>query len=746
MHRFIVRAFLTFLMLPVLSSAARTQEAATGRRAQVQRIVFTLNIAAKEYGLGVAGGRVVNPGEYGEAVDFTAAAAAQYERAAQEAGLSAAKNSALKNDFKFLQAKVRDKEAPEDVRRLAEGLRVSLEKSFGVSTHALPMSRPSLDSGRRIYLQNCAACHGAAGDGKGPAAAALQPPPPAFTEKDFMRAASPLSFFQTVAVGVGGTAMASWAETLSESERWDVVAYLWSFTLSPRDIEKAEKIYERARGRLPGEFKSLKFWAERSELEASALLTGRPEAGLSGEEAALLSAYWRSARKLEAGGEGDSAPQDEIVSVIAQVKASLAGSLEFFDRGAFKDSADAALEAYLRYERIEARAASKAPEDNRYLESAFPLLRAKLLQAAPRAEIINSKSGIEARLDRLRRALDRSSSPAVAFLQSLTIILREGFEAILIIAALIAYLKRAGHADKLRTVYRGAALGVAASFATAWAAQRFLRTSALNQESLEGVVMLAAAAVLFYVSFWLLAKAEAEKWRSFIRGQLQGALGSGSAAMLGFAAFLAVYREGFETVLFYQALLGFAAVNKAIVLAGFLAGAALLAVLFVSFYRLEVRIPMRTFFVATSGMLYALAFSFMGRGLHELQGAGWVSLHPFVWMRELPFLGIYPTWETLMGQALLVMALAAGWAFTRRKALSPEMSDPDGNLVEQVGGDDEGQLRKEIGSRRQNGAHNGDGQQSVPAVMAQHPGLDDAQADQNENYDGQLKHRSEADA
>ncbi|MBI2068978.1 MAG: cytochrome c/FTR1 family iron permease [Elusimicrobia bacterium] len=255
---------------------------------------------------------------------------------------------------------------------------------------------------------------------------------------------------------------------------------------------------------------------------------------------------------------------------------------------------------------------------------------------------------------------ETQTPPWALFVQSLTIILREGMEAILILAAIIAYLRRSGNAGKVRHVVHGALLAVAASVATAWVMEQVFGASKLDQEALEGITMLVAVAVLFYVSNWLISKIETRRWQNFIQDKVAGALSSRNITALSLAAFLAVYREGFETVLFYKALHGLSAqAGPAPLWSGFLAGCALLAVLFLIIERLGYRLALKQFFMGTSAFLFLMAFSFMGRGIAELQEAGWLPSSSGAWLPKIPFLGIYPTLETTMGQLLVLAALAA---------------------------------------------------------------------------------------
>lgn len=208
----------------------------------------------------------------------------------------------------------------------------------------------------------------------------------------------------------------------------------------------------------------------------------------------------------------------------------------------------------------------------------------------------------------------------------------------------------------------GASLVTAAGFAT------LFRSATRHQEVLEGITMLVAAGVLFWVSYWLISKIELQKWQAFVRAQMQKALTSRRALALAAVAFLAVYREGFETVLFYAALFttsdGSAAATAGII-AGLGVGFAALCLVYFLMQRYSVRLPLKPFFAITSSFLYIMAFSFAGQGVAELQEAGVVSITPLDWVPAVPALGIFPTTQTLVSQLLIATALVGAllWVF-----------------------------------------------------------------------------------
>lgn len=165
--------------------------------------------------------------------------------------------------------------------------------------------------------------------------------------------------------------------------------------------------------------------------------------------------------------------------------------------------------------------------------------------------------------------------------------------------------------------------------------------------------------VLFSVSYWLISKAEAKRWHAYIQARVQEALSGRRLFALVGVSFLAVYREAFETVLFYQALWLQSQNTQAFVIWGFLCGTVLVAALVYGIFKLQVKIPLRLFFGVSSALLYLLAFVFAGEGIKDLQAVGWISETPFSWAPQLPILGIYPTVETLLAQGILVLLLIA---------------------------------------------------------------------------------------
>ena len=307
------------------------------------------------------------------------------------------------------------------------------------------------------------------------------------------------------------------------------------------------------------------------------------------------------------------------------------------------------------------------------VEYKFAEVKRLMTETAPNKEVRTSIDELNKMLRDDGNSLDgREESGWTVFVASLLILLREGLEAILVVAAIVAYLVRSGNGHMTKVVYWNGIAAVAVSAVLAIALQHLFPISGANQEILEGATMLLAVVVLFFVSNWMVSKAEAEAWKSYIQGKVSSAITAGSAFALGAAAFLAVFREGAETILFYQALLADAGEHITMVWYGFAVGAVCLVVLFAAIRYGSMRIPLRPFFIGTSILMYIMAIAFAGGGIKELQEADVVSVTPVPFVGSVDLLGIYPTVETLVPQAILiVLAVLSYCYYTRKSAATP---------------------------------------------------------------------------
>jgi high-affinity iron transporter len=359
---------------------------------------------------------------------------------------------------------------------------------------------------------------------------------------------------------------------------------------------------------------------------------------------------------------------------LAALRRGLAGVAELAGRGEADEAASAMTAVYWgQFEPIERFVAARKPQDVRPLEVRFGMIRGEVGAgrngAALDAEFAALLTEVETALGRSRA--EPASTFGSAFANSFIVIVREGAEVILLLAMLIALAVKAegnpgaARSGALRAVAWGVGLAVVASLGTAWGLNRVVAAAqGRSRDLLEGLVMLAAAGVLFYVSYWLIAQSESRRWLEFLKRQAQRGAGLGGRGTLALTAFLGVYREGAETALMYQALLGTQGQSRAGLLglaAGLGAGLVLLAALALVVRATSVRLPLRAFFKVSGAVLFGMAVVFAGNAIFELQECGLLKTTtlagagPLAWLgRGIPLLGLYPNAQTLSVQGLLL--------------------------------------------------------------------------------------------
>lgn len=343
--------------------------------------------------------------------------------------------------------------------------------------------------------------------------------------------------------------------------------------------------------------------------------------------------------------------------------------------GRYDEAERSRLEAYAMFENgMEQRLANRAVSLTRELEGLFwegtggqKGLATLLREKAPAEQIEGQIAQLRTKLAEANTFLAAGLTGLLAFLNSLAIIIREGLEAVLIIGAILGYLRATAAPGKYSLwVYLGVAAALALSVLTWIAARSLITISVANREMLEGITSLIAVAVLFYVTNWLFHKVYVINWLTFVKEQVSQALNDGRAIVLAGLGFTVVYREGFETVLFYQALLFDAEVGP--VLLGFGVGLVIILAVSYAILKFSKRLPLKPFFTGTGILLLLLAFSLTGKGMREFQEAGVVSATLLAWIPEnlmlMEGLGIFPTVETTLAQLLLLIAITVTFAIS----------------------------------------------------------------------------------
>lgn len=663
----------------------------------VRRVATIVSVAVEEYEKGVdARGRLISKIEFQEAVDFLADARAQATR------LPGDRAAVARAILDSIIAAVSSRRMPEVVKAMEQRFAAALGSEAALE---LPRKAIDLAQGRALYERNCASCHGIAGLGDGAAGRAMNPRPPAIGDAAVMRDVSPATMYRIVSVGIAGTPMIGYAAAFTPEQRWNIVSYLVSLRTTPQQVAEGEGLYTqrcmqchgalgagdgafaRALSSLPQEISSFAWQASHTDDQLSTVVrdgmagTAMPAANeLRPRQLQSVVAYLRTLPlKTTPNGTIGAAGRADAPTAARQVLSLLDQALTAARNGRTSDAGDKAFDAYIAFEPIEGLARARNPGRVAAMERLFTdfkgAVRAGDVRSAERL-----RDAIEANLPSVVELTRPTGRGIEAFWQSLLIIVREGLEAILVIGAIVAFLLKTGHRERLRSIWWGVAWGVLASAATAVVLKTALAAMPASREVIEGVTMLIAVAVLFSVSYWLISKVEAAKWQQFIFEKVTTALEHGGGKALAFVAFLAVYREGAETALFYQALFNEGTRVALPITLGILAGGVALAVLFTLFYRFGVRIPLRPLFGVTSVLLYYMAFVFMGKGMRELQEGNLVSITIIPGAPHVDALGLYPTVETLLAQivllALFVFALAKTFWPKRAVTLPTMAADP----------------------------------------------------------------------
>jgi high-affinity iron transporter len=363
----------------------------------------------------------------------------------------------------------------------------------------------------------------------------------------------------------------------------------------------------------------------------------------------------------------DTSRQDAIEQV-QKVRVSIDLTLSLIKQGKADEAFDAAVNGYLdHFEMVEIPLRIIDNDLTIDAEGRFADIRQLIRDDAPVDEIRDRLIELRGVLDTVERKLTATgaAAPALIFSQSFLIIFREGFEVVLLVSILLGYLEAARSTAYVKPVIVGIALAGVATLLTVVVMRVVFASLPFSIEVLEGITALIAVAMLFYVSFWLVARMEQKRWMEFVRARLWSAVSLGSAASLVLVGFTAVYREGFETALFYQALWSFGSGLGGWVLAGLFTGLAALAVVAFLMFRLGRKVPIKQFMGVAVAFVMVTSIAFLGNAVQALQAGDLIAYHRLDnWPRPPIFIsqvtGYWPTLQSVIAQIALSLVYVAG--------------------------------------------------------------------------------------
>ena len=608
--------FLAWLVLPLFALCSSNLLADTVEGAP--QALHLLDYIGADYPETVQAGKVINESEYREQLDSI--------KALQ--GLIAAmpgkpEKSGLEQGANTLRSAVAAHQDGADVARQARQLGAKLAVAYEVSQ--APIITPDPTRGAPLYAQHCSVCHGDAGAGDGPAGVGLTPPPSNLRDNKRLDHLSLYALYSTLGLGIEGSDMPAFADQLDDRQRWDLATYIAGFSADPA-AATSEKTYNIAD------------LARQTPVEV--LAAEGPQA------AATYRAQRAQPPQVKRGP----------AQLLDYTAATLDKSIAAYRAGDHDQAYDLSVAAYLEgFELVESSLDNVDANVRKDTEKSLMAYRQSLQDGLPVAQ---AQERLEAAKAKLKESADLLGgdglSWSLSYISGLLILLREGLEAILVLAAILAFLRNTGQQSAVRSVNVGWGLALLAGLATWALAAYVIDVSGSQRELLEGATALFAAVMVLWLGVWMHDRRHAAAWQDYIKTSLVGGGGRFGFATL---AFFSVYRELFEVILFYETLwLQAGPAGHNAVLAGGATALVLLVGLAWVILRGSAKLPLSLFFSINAGLLCALSVVFAGHGVKALQEAGIFGTRPVPFF-DFDWLGIHADAYSLSAQFVAIVAI-----------------------------------------------------------------------------------------
>ena len=608
--------FFAWLMLPVLALCSLAVSANSPEGAS--QALHLIDYIGADYPPTVEDGKVIDETEYSEQLEFLtvlkgliAGLPERPERAELTQGVNA------------LQAAIEQREEGATVAREARQLGARLAVAYEVSQ--APVITPDPARGAPLYAQHCSVCHGETGAGDGPASVGMTPPPANLRDVQRLDRLSLYAIYNTLGLGVEGTDMPSFADQLDERQRWDLATYIAGLSADPA-AAKADKTY------------NLADLARQTPNEV--LAAEGPEA----------TATFRAQRAQPPQVKRGPA------QLLDYTSATLDKSLAAYRAGDREQAYDLSVAAYLEgFELVESSLDNVDANVRKNTEKALMAYRQSLQDGLPIEQVEQRLGTAKALLKESAGLLGSDGlSWTLSYVSGLLILLREGLEAILVLAAILAFLRNTGQQSAVRSVNIGWGLALVAGLATWGLAAYVIDVSGAQRELLEGCTALFASVMVLWLGVWMHDRRHAAAWQDYIKSSLVGGGGRFGFAIL---AFFSVYRELFEVILFYETLwLQAGPAGHNAVLAGGATALVLLMGLAWIILRGSAKLPLALFFGINAALLCALSVVFAGHGVKALQEAGIFGTRPVAFF-DFDWLGIHADAYSLSAQAVAILAI-----------------------------------------------------------------------------------------
>ncbi|MCF5650172.1 c-type cytochrome [Pseudomonas syringae] len=615
--------FLAWLLLPLLAlgSCIALADPVEG----TVQALHLLDYLGADYPATVADGKVVDTGKYQQQVDNLTALQGLVVALPQRA-----EREALEQAVTQLKSAVAGRQDAVQVTRQARQLSAKLALAYEVSQ--APAITPDPARGAPLYAQHCSVCHGDSGAGDGPAGIGLEPPPSNLRDTARLDRLSLYDLYNATGLGIAGTDMPAFADQLDDRQRWDIATYIASFSAQP--VAQPAKTFNLAD------------------------LARQTPAEVQAAEGPDATATFRAQRAQPPQVQRGPAQLLDYTSV------TLDKSLAAYKAGDREQAYDLSVAAYLEgFELVESSLDNVDANVRKDTEKSLMAYRQSLQDSMPLPQVAQK---LEAAKGKLKESADLLGSDglslSLSYISGLLILLREGLEAILVLAAILAFLRNTGQQSAVRSVNIGWGLALLAGLATWALAAYVIDVSGAQRELLEGATALFASVMVLWLGVWMHDRRHAAAWQDYVKSSLVGGGGRFGFALL---AFFSVYRELFEVILFYETLwLQAGPAGHDAVLAGGATALVLLVGLAWVILRGSAKLPLSLFFGINAALLCALSVVFAGHGVKALQEAGIFGTRPVPFF-EFDWLGIHADLYSLGAQAIALIAIAVLYGRSR---------------------------------------------------------------------------------
>lgn len=621
--------FWFLILATVFSSLAQAKNENDARL-----LVHTLNYLGGDYGNAVKNGKITNEDEYAEMLEFSESSLKYAKETVK--GWPTADSLLVFQLVNEIEQAVKNKAEAQLITEKTTALSSLIIKKAGLKT--FPSIYPNLANGKKLFAQECSKCHGKNGYGDGPEGLDLNPAPRNFHDAERMKTISASHAFNAIRLGVEGTGMLA-HPTLSEEEVWDLAFYVLSIR-----HEKKDFVEENITPALTLD--------EIANLTDEALLTTK---NLNSDQISFLRV---------------TQPQVSNDLFIGKAIGFLKGAQISYENFESEKAVKLATMAYLEgIEPIELSLKAADPNLATTIEKQFWAVRKMMDDKKEASAVTAAILEIEKNLEEADKILQkREYSFWLALMMSISILLREGLEAFLVIMVILSVIKAANIKNANRWIHGGWLAAIILGIALWFVSEKLIPNSAQNRELVEAIVSFIAVAMLLYVGFWLHSKTEVSKWKEYVNGLVKNAVQRGSLWGLAALSFFVVFREVFESVLFLSALnLESSGKQSSAILLGVLASGVIITIFTLVVLKYSAKLPIPRLFKFSSIVMGILAVILIGKGVHSLQETGAISITG-ISMFRIELLGIYPTIETCIAQLAIAGIVFYIWNFSAKPA------------------------------------------------------------------------------